>query len=141
MAVMTEEYQKEFLKKTRYGYLTTLSSRGGFPRTVPIWFDWNNSMIRIFSVVNSHKLKRIEKDPRVTMLVANDMDEREAWVSFEGNANINSEGAIELVEKLANKYWDLSNPEIKQTVERWKSRPEIFRIIEFTPTRIRTYYD
>jgi len=75
------------------------------------------------------------------MLVANDMDEHEAWVSFEGKANINSEGAIELVEKLANKYWDLSNPEIKQIVERWKSRPEIFRKIEFTPTRIRTYYD
>ena len=141
MAIMTEEYQKEFLNKTRYGYLTTLSSRGGFPRTVPIWFDWDNYKIRIFSVVNSNKLKRIEKDPRVTMLVANDTNEHEAWVSFEGKANINSEDAIELVEKLANKYWDLSNPEIKQTVERWKSSPEIFRIIEFAPTRIRTYYD
>jgi len=141
MALMTEEYQKEFLKKTRYGYLTTLSSRGGFPRTVPIWFDWDNHKVRIFSVVNSRKLKRIEKDPRVTMLVANNMNEHEAWVSFEGNANIKSENAIELVEKLANKYWDLSKPDVSQTVESWKSRPEIFRIIEFTPTRIRTYYD
>jgi len=141
MSIMTEEYQEEFLQKTRYGYLTTLSSSGGFPRTVPVWFDWDNHKIRIFSVVNSLKLKRIEKDPRVTVLAANDMNEHEAWVSFEGTATIFSEGAIELVEKLANKYWDLSNPDVKQTLESWKSRPEIFRIIEITPTRIRTYYD
>jgi len=141
MAIMTDEYQKEFLQKTRYGYLTTLSSRGGFPRTVPVWFDWDNHKISFFSVVNSLKLKRIENDPRVTMLAANDMSEHEAWVSFEGNANIFSEGAIELVEKLANKYWDPSNPDVKQTLDRWKSRPEIFRRVEFTPTRIHTYYD
>ena len=75
------------------------------------------------------------------MLVANNMGEHEAWVSFEGAASIKSEDAIELVEKLAKKYWDLSDPEKKQTVERWKAMPEIFRVIEFNPTRIRTYYD
>jgi len=140
MARMTDEYQKEFLKKARYGYLTYLS-RGEYPRTVPIWFDWDNQTIRIFTTVNSLKLKRIEKDPRVSILVANHMGEHEAWVSFEGIANIKSEDAIELVEKLAKKYWDLSDPEKKKTVERWRSIPEVFRAIEFTPTRIRTYYD
>jgi len=137
---MTEEYQKEFLKKSRYGYLTTLSYDGS-PRTIPIWFDWDNCTIRIFTVVNSPKLKRIENDPRITMLVANNMSEHESWVSFEGIADIKSKGAMELVEKLANKYWDLSDPEKEKTIKRWMAIPEIFRVIEFTPTRIRTYYD
>ena len=140
MAVMTEEYQKEFLSKTRYGYLTTLSS-DGFPKTVPIWFEWDGHTVRIFTVINSLKLKRIEQDPRVTVLVAKDMNEHEAWVSFDGIANIHSEGAIELVEKLANKYWDLSDPKRKQTIDHWKTIPEIFCVIELAPTQIRTYFD
>ena len=140
MAVMTQDYKNKFLEKTRYGYLTTLAS-DGYPRTVPVWFDWDGQAINIFTVVNSSKLKRIEADPHVTLLVANDMNEHEAWVSFDGTAIINSTDAIKLVEKLANKYWDLSDPERKQTIKRWKSMPEIFRMIQFTPTRIRTYFD
>lgn len=140
MATMTEEYKLDFLSKTRYGYLTTLT-KDGAPKTVPIWFDWDDHMVRIFSVVGTAKLKRIEKDPRVTVLAASEMSEHEAWVSFDGHAEIRSEGAIELVEKLANKYWDLSNPEKRDTIERWKGMPEIFRVIEIVPTQIRTYFD
>ena len=140
MATMTEEYKLDFLSKTRYGYLTTLT-KDGAPKTVPIWFDWDDHMVRIFSVVGTAKLKRIEKDPRVTVLAASEMSEHEAWVSFDGHAEIRSEGAIELVEKLANKYWDLSNPEKRDTIERWKGMPEIFRVIEIVPTHIRTYFD
>lgn len=140
MATMNADYQKDFLAKTRYGYLTTLT-KDGAPKTVPVWFDWDDYKVRIFSVAGTAKLKRIGKDPRVTVLVASEMNEHEAWVSFDGHAKIGSEGAIELVEKLATKYWDLSNPEKRDTIERWKKMPEIFRVIEITPTRIRTYFD
>jgi PPOX class probable F420-dependent enzyme len=140
MATMNADYQKDFLAKTRYGYLTTLT-KDGTPKTVPVWFDWDDHMVRIFSVAGTAKLKRIEKDSRATVLVASEMNEHEAWVSFDGHAKIRSEGAIELVEKLAAKYWDLSNPEKRDTIERWKKMPEIFRVIEITPTRIRTYFD
>ena len=101
MAIMTEDYKQEFLAKTRYGYLTTLT-KGGAPKTVPIWFDWDEHAVKIFSVVGTIKLKRIENDSCVTVLVASDMDEHEAWVSFDGHAEIRSDGAIELVEKLSN---------------------------------------
>ncbi len=140
MGIMAEDYKEEFLKKTRYGYLTTLT-KSGAPKTVPIWFDWDEHAVRIFSVVGTVKLKRIENDPRVTVLVASDMDEHEAWVSFDGHAEIRSDGAIELVEKLADRYWDLSDPEKRETIERWKTMPEIFRVIEIVPTKIRTYLD
>ena len=137
---MTEEYKQEFLSKTRYGYLTTLT-KGGDPKTVPVWFDWDDHTVRIFSVVGTIKLKRIENDSRVTVLVASDMDEHESWVSFDGHAEIRSDGAIKLVEKFADRYWDLSNTEKRETIERWKKMPEIFRVIEIVPTKIRTYFD
>ena len=73
MATMNADYQKDFLAKTRYGYLTTLT-KDGAPKTVPVWFDWDDYKVRIFSVAGTAKLKRIGKDPRVTVLVASEMN-------------------------------------------------------------------
>ena len=139
MAIMTEEYREKFLAKTRYGYLTTLT-RDGSPRTVPVWFAWDGHTVRIFTGIDSPKVKRIRRDPRVTLLVSNDLSEYEAWVSFDGTAKIRLDGAIELVEQLAAKYWDLSNPKRKATLDSWKTAPEQLCIIELVPTRIRTYF-
>jgi PPOX class probable F420-dependent enzyme len=140
MAKMTEEYREEFLAKTRYGYLTTLASDGS-PRSVPVWFDWDGRAARIFTGIESPKVKRIRRDPRVTLLVSNDQSEYEAWVSFDGKAIIRLEGASELMERLAAKYWDLSDSNRKATLDSWKSAPEELCVIELAPTRIRTFYD
>lgn len=140
MAKMPEEYRDQFLAKTRYGYLTTLASDGS-PRSVPVWFDWDGRVARIFTGIDSPKVKRIRRDPRVTLLVSNDLSEYEAWVSFDGKATIRLEGAIELVEQLAEKYWDLSDPQRKETLDLWKSAPGELCVVELAPTRIRTYFD
>lgn len=140
MTIMTEEYREKFLAKTRYGYLTTLASDGS-PRSVPVWFDWDGQAVRIFTGIDTPKVKRIKRDPRVTLLVSNDISEYEAWISFDGTAKVRLDGAIELVEKLAAKYWDLSDPNRKATLDSWKTTPEQFCIIELVPTRIRTYFE
>jgi len=138
MTKMTEEFREEFLAKTRYGYLTMLT-RDGAPSTVPVWFDWDGQLVRIFTGIDSPKIKRIKRDARVTLLVSNDMSEVEMWVAFDGTAKIQSEGVIELIEKLAARYWDLSNPKLKATLDSWLTTPEQFCVLELVPTQIRTY--
>ncbi len=138
MAKMSKEEQDQFLAKTRYGYLTTLTPDGA-PRTVPVWFDWDGQTVRVFTSLDSPKIKRIKHDPRITLLVSNDLSEGEAWVSFDGPAKIQPGGGFELAEQLAAKYWDLSNPHKKATLDSWKAAADQLCLIELVPTQIRTY--
>ncbi len=138
MATMTEAYREEFLAKTRYGYLTTLTPDGS-PQTVPVWFDWDGQTVRIFTSIDSPKIKRIKHDPRITLLVSNDLSEGEAWVSFDGTAKIQLDGGFELAEQLAAKYWDLSDPKQKATLDSWKAAAQQLCLIELVPAQIRTY--
>ena len=137
---MSQDSQDKFLSKTRYGILTTLEGDGS-PVSVPVWFNWDGTAIRIFTGVKSAKVKRIWRDARVTLLVANHLDEGEAWVAFDGEAKIRSEGAVELLERLAAKYWDLSDPDRRATVDSWKSEPNELCVIELVPSKIRTQQD
>jgi PPOX class probable F420-dependent enzyme len=140
MAKMSKESQEKFLSKTRYGILTTLAEDGS-PVSVPVWFNWDGHAIRIFTGVKSAKVKRIWRDPRVTLLVANHLDEGEGWVAFDGEAKIRPEGAVELLEQLAAKYWDLSDPERRATVDEWKNEPNDLCVIELVPSKIRSQQD
>jgi len=81
------------------------------------------------------------RDPRVTLLVANHLDEGEAWVAFDGTAKIRPDSAVELLERLAAKYWDLSDSDRQSTVDSWKSEPNSLCVIELVPTQIRTQQD
>ncbi len=137
---MNDERRDEFLAKTRYGYLTTLRQDGA-PLTVPVWFEWDGEAVRIFTGKGSTKVKRIQRDPRATLLVANDMDEPESWVAFDGKVVIEDKGGIELAERLAPKYWDLSNPTQKATLANWQKYGDSFCLIVLRPERIRTYAD
>ena len=137
---MNDERRDEFLAKTRYGYLTTLRQDGA-PLTVPVWFEWDGEAVRIFTGKGSTKVKRIQRDPRITLLVANDMDEPESWVAFDGKAVIEDKGGIELAEQLAHKYWDLSNPTQKATLANWQKHGDSFCLIVLRPEQIRTYAD
>ncbi len=125
--------------RARLAMLTTLR-RDGSPLSIPVWFDWNGSAVSMFCAAGSPKLKRIEDDPRVTVLIANDRDEDEYWVSFDGNAEIAAAGGFDLAERLAARYWDLDDPERSNTLAEWRSGGDAaFRLITVEPTKIRTY--
>lgn len=135
---MNDEKREQFLAKTRIGILTTLR-RDGSPIAVPVWFEWDGAAVRLFTGKGSTKVKRLQHDPRMTLLVANEVGEPEAWVAFDGTAVIENEGGIELAEKLAAKYWDLANPQHKATLEEWQANGDSFCLIVLHPARIRTY--
>ena len=138
MTAMNENEIEKFLSETRYGMLTTLKADGR-PSSVPVWFEWDGRVVRLFTGKDTAKVRHIRRDPRVNLLVANHPEESEAWVLFEGEAAVVPEGGIELAEKLAARYYDLSDPERRAILERWQAKPATFCVIELLPSRIRSY--
>ncbi len=140
MAKMSDEERQQFLSEPRYGILNTLRS-DGWPIGVPVWFDWNGETIRIFTSVVSPKMKRLQRDPRASLLVVNDLKEKESWVAFDGEVSIQDEGGLELAEELASRYWDLSDPGRQETLELWRKAAAALRVLELRPDRIRSHKD
>ena len=126
------------LAETRLGILTTLRSHA-LPISVPVWFEWAGGRARCFSSVTSAKIARLRSDARASLLVVRDAGEPEGWVALDGEVAVREEGALELAERLAARYWDLNDAEHQTTVERWRSQSRQLRLLELTPTEIRSY--
>ncbi|MEM9464955.1 MAG: pyridoxamine 5'-phosphate oxidase family protein [Actinomycetota bacterium] len=135
---MTPEELDRFLQKTRQGILLTARADGS-PDGVPVWFDWDGESVRFFSGTGAPKVDRIRADPRIAMLVCNDVDEAPAWVRFEGRAVIDLEADARslAVDVLAPRYWDLEVPDYRRIVDQWAQAPsDAFVVVRFTPDRI-----
>ena len=137
---MNDEERERFLAEPRYGILNTIRS-DGWPIGIPIWFDWNGETVRMFTSVVSPKMKRLQADPRASLLVVNHLDEKEAWVSFDGPVSIHEKGGLELAEELASRYWDLSDPGRQETLALWRQAGAAMRLLELRPERIRSHKD
>jgi PPOX class probable F420-dependent enzyme len=137
MAAMTDTERDAFLAVPRLGMLSTLVADGA-PVTVPVWFEWDGTAARVFSGAATGKVKRIERDPRASLLVANSIGEPEAWVAFDGEITIVPEGAIELAERLAHRYWDMTDEKHHAELASWPAAAAHLRVLELTPRRIRS---
>ena len=96
----------EFLRRPLHGFLTVA---GGRPR--PVWFEAaGDGTIQLFSEPDAPKVRRVRRDPRASIVVAAPVGERERWVSVEGRVSVEPDGAHELAQRLAARYWDLDDP-------------------------------
>ena len=129
--------RERFLERTRLGVLVT-NRREGTPIGVPVWFEWDGSVVRMFAASTSPKLRRLRNDPRASLLVTNHLDEGESWVAFDGEVSISESGGFELAERLAPRYWDLDDPERSATLELWRQARDHLSLLVLTPKRIRT---
>jgi PPOX class probable F420-dependent enzyme len=134
---MSAAERETFLAVHRLGILTTLRADGS-PAAVPVWFEWDGATVRLFTTVTSGKIARIARDARSSLLVVNSVGESEAWIAFEGAAIIRSDGAFELAERLAHRYWDMDDAERKATLELWRKSAAALRVIEIVPPHVRT---
>jgi PPOX class probable F420-dependent enzyme len=137
MATMTNTEREAFLAPPRLGMLTTLKA-DGTPITVPVWFDWDGRAVGVFASATSGKVRRLERNPHASLLVANNVGEPEAWVAFDGAVTITAEGASELAERLAERYWDMSDAAHRATVESWRQHAAGLRLLTLLPSAIRT---
>ena len=140
MAQMTADQMSSFLGRTRQGILLT-SNEDGTADGVPVWFDWDGETVRFFSGATAPKIERLRRDPRMSLLVTNDVDEPPAWVRFEGHAELdpNADAGHLAVEVLAPRYWDLTNPQYAEVVEQWREAPaDALVVVQLRPDRIRS---
>jgi hypothetical protein len=56
------------------------------------------------------KIRRLQHDPRASLVVAAPVGERERWVSVAGTTTVERDGAHDLAARLAARYWDLDDP-------------------------------
>jgi hypothetical protein len=93
----------------------------------------------MFTGETSPKIRRIQNDARATFLVAAEVGEKEEWVAMDGQVAIHPDGAIELAARLAERYWDLNDPERAATLQQWRDQASALRRLEIIPSRIRSY--
>ena len=134
---MNEQERQAFLKETRLGILSTLS-RDDLPISVPVWFEWDGHVVRMFSFADSPKVRRLTADSRASLLVVNHVGEPEAWVAFDGVIAISDEGGFALGERLAPSYWDMNDPARARELEGWRKNSAAFCLLTLTPSRVRT---
>ena len=133
MAGMTNDQRDAFLRGRRYGILTT-NGADGIPMPIPLWFEWDGQRARLFSAAGAPKLRRIAADPRVALLAPNNPDEPEQWVLIKGRASVVADDGLALAQRLAARYWDMTDPAHAQTLRDWESVEWV--VVEIAPQSI-----
>jgi len=100
----------EFLARPLHGFL---SVAGGTqpPQPRPVWFEASpEGTVELITEPDSLKVRRLARDPRASLVVAAPVGERERWISVAGRTTVETDGAHDLTSRLADRYWDLADP-------------------------------
>lgn len=105
------EADRAFLATPRMGFLSVPDGTG-LPQPRPVWFEvTGDGVVQLFSESASPKIKRLRRDPRAALVVANAVDEPARWIAISGSASVEEDGVAELADRLARHYWDLDDPD------------------------------
>ena len=135
--LMSDDERNAFLLDARLGILITLR-KDGTPIGIPVWFEWNGEVVSMFAGKDSNKVARLKNNPTASLLVTNRVGEPESWIAFDGEVGISDSGGIELAEKLAPRYWDMSDANRAAELAIWREYADTFCLLTLTPSRIRT---
>ncbi len=126
-----------FLAQPRLAMFIT-NREGRAPMGVPVWFEWSGVAVEMFAAKGSAKLRRIKKDPNVSILITNRVGEPEGWVAFDGVCSMLDDGAAALIGRLGERYWDMSDAKVKAGLQAWMAAEETFVRLRVEPTLIRS---
>ena len=136
----TQQEIDAFIEEPRLAILMYQGKRPA-PTGVPVWFDWNGKVVSMFAGRTSPKVQELTKNPNISVLVTNRVGEPEAWVAFDGEVMINDftqQIWSALLDQVAPKYWDLSEPTYAKEIESWHGMPGAFVSLQLTPEKIRS---
>lgn len=144
-AGMSKRFQNQqeidaFLKEPRLAILMYNGS-GPSPTGVPVWFEWDGAMLRMFTSRSSSKIKWLKENPRISVLVTNRVGEPEGWVAFDGSVSITDfepDDWTSYIGRVAPRYWDMNDGAYAKEIERWRSVPNAFVALELVPESIRS---
>jgi PPOX class probable F420-dependent enzyme len=132
VAQMTPEQIETFLREPRMANLITLRD-DGMPTSQPLWFEWADGVVRMFSGRATGKIRRLMRDKRASVTITTGVGEAPAWVTVEGTALVESGGA-DLVRRLAPLYDGAEFASM--ALARLAGDPDGLCLITITPTRI-----
>jgi PPOX class probable F420-dependent enzyme len=92
-----------FLADRRLGILA-FHDESEAPVAVPLWYGWDGRELEMFSERGARKVRRLQKDPRASVLVTNVPPEAPRWVSLEGRIAIDPLAGLEAAARLAERY-------------------------------------
>jgi len=129
---MTPEEVEKFLREPRMAQLVTMRADGS-PTAQPLWFEWADGVVRMFSGRATGKVRRLLRDSRAAIALVSGVGEPPAWVTIEGTATVVTGGA-DLARRLAPLY----DGEVfaEKALSRLEGDPEGLCLITVTPTRI-----
>src|SRR6266480_423908 len=102
MATLNEKQAALFTARN-WGVIATIREDGS-PQATPVWIDYDGENVLVNSAYGRTKVKNIERDPRATVTVIPAEDQQGGYVMVSGPAEIVEEGALEHINKLAQKY-------------------------------------
>ena len=136
----TQQEIDSFLQEPRLAILIYHGSRPA-PTGVPVWFDWDGQSVQMFAGRNSPKVKHLIENPNISVLVTNRVGEAEGWVAFDGSVNVADfelEQWTGLLDRVAPRYWDLSDAGYAKEIASWRAAPEAFVSLQLVPEQIRS---
>jgi PPOX class probable F420-dependent enzyme len=83
-------------------FVSTLSFSGA-PQVTPIWFSFDDDRLRFSLVDGRQKLKNLQRDPRVAVLVV-DPAQPTYYVELRGRVDLVADPHLELERLVSNKY-------------------------------------
>ncbi len=93
----------ELLRQPSTCYLATIMADGS-PQLTQTWVDTDGEHVIINTVETHLKLKNIKRDPRIAVAISAP-DNPSSYVQIRGRViNITTEGGVEHIEKLSQKY-------------------------------------
>jgi PPOX class probable F420-dependent enzyme len=102
MAKLTEK-QAELFRGRNWATVTTLRADGS-PHSTPVWVDTDGENVVFNTVIGRAKERHLRRDPRASVVVLPAEDQQSGYVSVTGTAEITEEGALEHIDKMAQKY-------------------------------------
>ena len=97
------EKAARLLRGRNWGSLVDLRPDGS-PHVTPVWVDYDGEHVLVNSAYGRCKVRNIERNPRVALVVLPSNDQQSGYLSVSGRAELVDEGADEHIDSLAKKY-------------------------------------
>lgn len=120
---------RQFLNRPRIGLVTAAPAESQWPTPAPVWFEATEDGVQYFTSAQFPRTRRLQTTPRASFIAAAEVGEPEHWVAITGPVTVTPEGSIDLMLRLAGRYWDLDDPEKAAIVDGWRQDSNGMRVI------------
>jgi PPOX class probable F420-dependent enzyme len=104
--VVIPESHRDIFEKESFAHFATVIP-DGTPHVTPVWVDHEDGeYVLINTARGRRKEKNVKANPKVGVSVL-DPDDPYRYVSVRGEAELTEEGAVEHIDKLAQRYMDV----------------------------------